>query len=55
MALRNCRFTGFFYIIEVEGREPNQTSDVIRPVGVARDLGILLDKELSMKRHINSI
>ena len=30
-------------------------SDVIKPVSVVRDLGVLFDQELSMKQHINKI
>ena len=33
----------------------NVGNDVIRPVSVVRDLGVLLDQELSMKQHINKI
>ena len=30
-------------------------SDDIKPVNVVRDLGVLLDQELSMKQHINRV
>jgi hypothetical protein len=30
-------------------------SDVIQPVNVIRDLGVLLDQEISMKQHINRV
>jgi hypothetical protein len=30
-------------------------SDVIKPVSVVRDLGVLLDQELSMKPHISKV
>jgi hypothetical protein len=30
-------------------------SDVIKPVSVVRDLGVLFDEELSMKQHINKV
>ena len=30
-------------------------SDVIKLVSVVRDLGVLLDQELSMKHHINKV
>ena len=30
-------------------------NDVIQPVNVARDLGVLLDEELSMKQHISKV
>ena len=30
-------------------------SDVIKPVSVVRDLGVLLDQELSMKQHISKV
>ena len=30
-------------------------SDIIEPVNVVRDLGVLLDQELSMKQHVNKV
>jgi len=30
-------------------------SDVVKPVNVVRDLGVILDQELSMKQHINKV
>ena len=30
-------------------------SDVIKPISVVRDLGVLLDQELSMKQHISKV
>ena len=30
-------------------------SDILKPVDVVRDLGVLLDTELSMKQHITRI
>ena len=30
-------------------------SESIRPVSVVRDLGVLLDAQLSMKQHINKV
>ena len=30
-------------------------SDVVKPVNAVRDLGVILDQELSMKRHINKV
>ena len=30
-------------------------SDDIKPVNVVRDLGVILDQELSMKQHINKV
>ena len=35
------------------GRTLHVDSDVIKPVSVVRDLGVLLDQELSMKQHIS--
>ena len=30
-------------------------SDVIKPLNVVRDLGVILDQELSMKQHTNKM
>ena len=42
---------------KIEDTSPklNVGSDVIKPINVVRDLGVLFDQELSMKQHINKI
>ena len=42
---------------KIEDTSPklNVGSDVIKPINVVRDLGVLFDHELSMKQHINKV
>jgi hypothetical protein len=42
-------------IVDNDNRCLQIGDDVIRPVNVVRDLGVLLDSELTMKEHVTKI